>query len=244
MLAQAWSFRDGVALKCSAAEQVAQDLSAILHDSGTHKVLDLGSGSGGPIKIISSVSALAETEFVLSDLFPNIPAFEKVVHGSKGRVSYCKEPVDATDCPGAPGRARTMFASMHHMPETLLEGILRSCVASKETFIAFEATNRSLPVIVFFLMSLPLLAILHVCTLAANLEFLKALRCFVFLPVLGLILVHDGIVSCLRTYSRQEFLEIASRADAKNEYRWYVSERALEGVFWIPLTVYVGMPTH
>jgi hypothetical protein len=58
-------------------------------------------------------------------------------------------------------------------------------------------------------------------------------------PVVPLVSLFDGLVSCLRTYSIQELRELTEDLGANN-YRWNVGE--LKGKGPIPITYLIGFP--
>jgi len=247
ILNQAWEFEEGQLAKRSAAKQVAGDLARLVERSQTNELIDMCSGGGGPVGVIAKTDALKKCTFTLTDLYPNLAAFERAAKGSDGRVKFITTPVNATSCTigdGKKGYIRTMFASMHHMTPELLEGILLDSVAKGHVFAAFEATNRSPLAILSLTLPLILLSAISLFYAFSRLPLGLAIARAFFtcvVPIIPAILIADGFTSCLRTYSRDEFMEIVKRADPENKYEWIVNERLLEGVP-IPLTSYVGMP--
>ena len=60
------------------------------------------------------------------------------------------------------------------------------------------------------------------------------------IPVLPLVMLFDGLVSCLRTYSVQELCELTARLEA-HHYRWDIG--AVKGkASPIPVTYLIGVP--
>jgi len=247
ILALAWEFEEGLLAKRSAAKQVAADLARLVESSKTNELIDMCSGGGGPVGVIARTEAMKKCTFTLTDLYPNLTAFERVAKGSDGRVKYISSPVNATSCTFGEGNKRhirTMFASMHHMQPDLLQGILRDCVAKGDLFAAFEATNRSPLSILSLTLPLLFLSIISIFYSFSRLPIGAALVRVFFtciIPVIPAILVVDGFTSCLRTYSREEFMAVTKSADPDNKYDWMVNERLLDGLP-VPLTSYVGTP--
>jgi hypothetical protein len=58
-------------------------------------------------------------------------------------------------------------------------------------------------------------------------------------PVVPLVSLFDGVVSCLRTYSVQELRELTAGL-ATNSYQWDFGE--LKGKGPIPITYLIGLP--
>jgi hypothetical protein len=60
------------------------------------------------------------------------------------------------------------------------------------------------------------------------------------LPIIPLVLLFDGLVSCLRTYQPRELRELIGGLAAP-EYRWETGEQA--GTFGsLPITYLIGYP--
>lgn len=62
------------------------------------------------------------------------------------------------------------------------------------------------------------------------------------IPLLPLIALFDGLVSCLRTYSVEELRDLAARLDA-NDYHWDIGTvKSTMGP--IPITYLIGVPNE
>ena len=205
------------------------------------------SGGGGPVAVLARINSLKDCKFTLTDLHPNLPAFHRISLESGGRVGFCEKSVDATKCDYRDGNAkflRTMFASMHHMQPALLKDILKDCVEKGNPFGAFEITNRSIFSLLHLPFAVPAIVIIYVLKNFLRKGLMKGLLYALFtipIPIIPLTLLLDGWTSCLRTYSRKEFMAIAQEADPERKYDWVVVERMAEGVS-LPLTVYMGLP--
>lgn len=174
--------------------------------AGCDEVLDLCSGSGEPVSIL--LEALDRTgapapRFVVSDLFPNVPALEQVAARHPGRVRVVARPVDATDVPtDVDRRARTVISAFHHFPPDLARRILADCVAKRRAVFLLEALAGDLR---------GLLAILPAMTagmlatpLLTRRDRLKKALAIYASPVVALTGLWDAVVSDLRTYRADE----------------------------------------
>jgi hypothetical protein len=65
----------------------------------------------------------------LSDLWPDLEAFERASRLSKGAITYDAEPVDATQVPGQLPGFRTMFQAFHHLRPEQARAMLADAVA-------------------------------------------------------------------------------------------------------------------
>ena len=151
-----------------AAAAVLQDLSRKMGKSGSFGkkerlvvVVDVCSGSGGPIPAISQLFSderrnkderRKEDEdnfkFILTDLYPNADAISKLHNtndddkvkdeddgASEKNLSYWTESVDAANIPENLAEIcdiTTSFGSFHHLPESVALEILRDTVTSGE----------------------------------------------------------------------------------------------------------------
>src|SRR5687768_8834201 len=86
---------------------------AFVAAAGAKEILDVGAGAGGPARILASEIARAgrtPPRFILTDLKPQIEAWEAAHARFPGVIDFEREPVDATRIPPAMarGRARTI----------------------------------------------------------------------------------------------------------------------------------------
>lgn len=185
-------------------ERVVPLLQETLSRSRARRVIDLCSGSGGPwLQLYSRFGASSgeAIEIWLTDLYPNLPAMAAAAKQAHGQIHYVKEPVDVTRLPPELDGFRTLFTSFHHFPPDLARRILQDAVDHKQGIAIFEQTQRSVLGLLMML-TLPLIALVAV-------PFIRPFRLSrlfwtYIVPAIPLVLLHDGIVSCLRTYTAAE----------------------------------------
>jgi len=215
----------------------ANCLSKLMSRDVTTEIVDLGSGSGGPIAHV--VKELGEGGFkasvTLTDLHPNVSRFECIAAGSS--IRYWPEPVDATRVPDALSGIRTMFASFHHFRPQAAGGILRDAFEQRRPICIFEGTSRT-PAAIASTLLIPFLVLL-LTPLVRPLSWMQILLTYL-VPILALLIFWDGLVSQLRTYSVQE-LEEFTRDLQLPAYRW---EAGLIGIPRMPAGVpyLIGWP--
>ncbi len=203
---------------------VVPQLHHALQQSQARRIVDIGSGSGGPwLQLFPhfrqlSVQPLGSrpVEIVLTDLYPNLPAMRVAVQRSHGQIQFVGTPVDATQMPEELEGFRTLFTSFHHFPPDVARAILQDAVNQRQGIGIFEQTQRSVLALVVMLF-LPWIALLIV-------PFIRPFRLSrliwtYLIPAIPIILGIDGIISCLRTYSTVEMAEMIAELHG-DAYVW------------------------
>jgi hypothetical protein len=188
-----------------AFEPVAPLLARALERHGARRVIDLCSGGAGPtVKLAESVQVRLgfAPEVVLTDLYPNLEAFAWSRAHAQVPVSYESSPVDALAVPEHLQGVRTIFDAFHHFRPKQARALLADAARKRAPLLIVEATERSLPALIGMLLFVPLLVLLLT-------PFVRPFRwrrlLFTYLiPVAIPLIVFDGIVSCLRSYTPNE----------------------------------------
>lgn len=195
-------------------------LAEALEQSGTEHIVDLCSGAGAPV--LSLLPVLEELggaprSVTLTDLYPNRGAFRAAADGGRGVVIGVEVPVDATDVPAELIGFRTLFTSFHHFSPADARKILADARLKREGIGIFEFTERNLMLWLIPVLLIPL--VVAVCTpFIRPLTWRRLLWTYV-VPVVPLVAGWDGLVSNLRSYTRDELLELAD-AKGRDDYRW------------------------
>jgi hypothetical protein len=163
------------------------------------EIVDLGSGSGGPVEEVVRELRLQglEVTATLTDRYPRKIEIE-------GVLRYWPEVVDATQVPSTLGGVRTMFASFHHLRPLEAKRILRDAFDNRKSIFIFEATART-PAAIASSLLIPLLVLLMTPRIRP-LSWQQILFTYV-VPILPLLIFWDGLVSQLRTYTVEELKE-------------------------------------
>ncbi len=223
-------------------ENVLPRFMLALKRSGSTQVLDLCSGGGGAwtnLRGTLDAGGSESPKICLSDKFPNAAAFEKAKARSKSVIDFVAEPVDATDIPAKLDGFRSFFTAFHHFSPKQARAILADAVAHNRGIAIFEAPGRSILAVLFaFLM--PIVSV----GLAPFIRPLTWSRLFwtYVIPVVPFVLCFDGIVSCLRVYSRRELREFVDGIGA-DHYHWEIGEDA-SGPVPVPVTYLIGYPIN
>lgn len=214
------------------SEALAELVARALKESNTSNIIDLCSGSGGPmidvVRILRGKPGFEGIQLTLTDLYPSMEAAELINNQEGSNVSYRTSPVDATkidgEIAGSAGLVglaglRTMVSSFHHMRPEAARKILESAQKSRQPICIFEISDNSHPMLLGWL-ALPINFVM--CLLITPLARPVTLRQLVFtyiVPIIPLCFAWDGAVSNARTYTLDDLDELLS--GLRNEdYRW------------------------
>jgi hypothetical protein len=174
---------------------------------------------------------------ILTDKYPNsrIPIAARENH--KVSLRYLSDSVDANCVPESLHGFRTMFSSFHHFSRAEAIRILQNAVDHGEGIGIFEAAQPRLRRI--------LLSTLMLVGGFATAPFIKPFRLSrlfwtYVVPVIPFVLFFDGVVSCLRAYSREQLSEMVNNVDADG-YEWDMGEDA-GGL--VPITYMLAIPVR
>ena len=198
-------------------------LKQVLEGLDGRDIIDLGSGSSGPLP---SVQKQLETEehypvtITLTDKFPNLQALRGVAAASQGKVRYVETSVDAMDVPAELTGFRTMFVAFHHFPPHAARRILADAARKGAGIGVFEYTEPSLVWFITILL-LPLYLWLTVPFMRPW-SWERLLWTYV-LPLPILCAMWDGFVSCLRTYSPAQLRQLTHSIESQ-DYSWEIGK--------------------
>ncbi|MGD8861446.1 MAG: hypothetical protein PVI30_15665 [Myxococcales bacterium] len=222
------ALRDATTLYLETVERVfgvhrlfAPKLAEALSSTGERRLLDMGSGGGGPIRhVVAEVERTlgAPVHVTLSDLRPNERAARVLEAQGDGRLRYLREPVDASNPPPALPGVRSMFAFFHHLPPAAARETLARAYRGREAICIFEITDPT-PAGLLGCLLMPLYVLLFT-PLVRPLTVSQLLLTYL-LPVLPLLIAWDGLVSTLRTYDPEQLRRMTR--DLQDEgYRWEI----------------------
>ncbi|WP_051296117.1 hypothetical protein [Eisenibacter elegans] len=198
---------------------------ALVHTQATH-IQDLCSGGGGSVlplrRHLSQHLPHGAPDFVLSDLYPNLPAYEALATQSGGHIRYVDTPLNALDAAAEPQSFRTIFNGFHHFRPPEAQQLLQQAVAQQMPIGIFEPLDKS--VWQFVVNTLALTVLMWVAT-----PFIRPFRwdkmLFTYLiPLIPLCTLWDGWVSILRLYSPQQLRQMTTQADPKGLYHWDIGK--------------------
>ena len=214
------------------ADAHAVVLPAIVHAlrrTGCRRIVDLCSGSGGPLVALRGriEAEVGPIEVVLTDLYPG---------AAPSDVAYDPRPIDARRVPEDLRGMRTLFEGFHHFRPDDARAIVADAVSRREPIAIVEGTERTWGMLLAMALVVPLLVPIVTLTSIRPLDPARVLLTFV-LPVASLTIAWDGLVSCLRTYTVEELREMT--AAAGGDYDWDIG-RVRAGA--VPIVWAVGTP--
>ena len=200
---------------------VVPPFEEFLRQAGVNRVLDLGSGAGGPARIlVREIRRAGHTppEFLLSDLHPRVEAWEAARRESPDAIAFERASVDATNIPprlGA-GRVRTIVNVLHHFPPPLAGRILEDAVRSSRGVFVVEPFGRN-PLAYANLFPAGLPALLLNPLLSPRERLAKGVITWLT-PTALLVGLWDGVVSAMRMYTEDDLRTMV--APFGDSWRW------------------------
>jgi hypothetical protein len=225
--------------KTAAYGSIAPIVEQALRTARRRSIVDLCSGAGGPwLDLGPRVgSGAAGFHVLMTDRFPNVAAFETAKARSEIPMSYCEDPVDARQVPPGLEGFRTLFSAFHHFPPAEARAIIQNTVDAEQGIGIFEITRRTTPAV--FSMLLWALSPLFFTAFVKPFRWSRLLFTYL-VPLVPFVLLFDGVVSCLRTYSPSELTDLVGELGAPN-YQWQAGEFRLS-VLKAPITYLIGFP--
>jgi hypothetical protein len=156
------------------------------------------------------------------------------------KIVFRDDPIDASAVPPELRGFRTLFSSFHHFPPPQARSILADAVKQRCGIGVFEVTNRS-PATILWMLATPLLVLL-VVPLIRPFRWSRLVWTY-FIPIVPLVALLDGLVSCFRTYTLGELKVLISGLSIPEEYQWEIGEeRTGFGLF--PIVYLLGYPNR
>jgi hypothetical protein len=198
-------------------------LCYFLQRVGAERIVDLCSGGSGPWQQFYRTIGRAFGEpfrIVLTDRYPNLAAFRLARELSGGVVDFREEPLDACSLPPGLSGFRTLFGSFHHFAPAQARGVLQDAVDCGQGIGIFEMTDRRGATLLAML-TVPFFVLLH----TPKVRPLRPSRFFFtyLFPIVPVLVMVDGIISCLRSYSTAELAELTGSLTGK-PYDWEIRQ--------------------
>jgi hypothetical protein len=180
-----------------------------LAKSGTHKLLDLGSGGAEQIAMLikqAKSQGVHATHFVLSDLYPNVNTWQELQRQyGEDNISYMEQPLSAMNMQGVSLRHWSIFSAFHHFAPEDVQKLLQQLIQNGDGLCIAEFTNRRWFDLAPMILSLPVHLV--VPFFAKEFKWSKLLFTTI-IPIVPLIVAFDGIVSVLRSYKKEEIIAL------------------------------------
>lgn len=248
-------FRDFITdhLRCSlASARVAEAHRAIairlkqaMDQLETREIVDLCSGGGGPLLAVQRhlASEMAfPTRVTLTDLFPNVLAFQRIEAEGNGTVQCRYDCISVFEVPGELRGIRTLFTSFHHFRSADAHRILEDAVAKRVGIAVFEPLKRT-PKMIMLVFLVAVVRAFFRTPKVGKLTLARFLLTYV-IPLCPMIVAWDGIVSVFRTYTLEELRELTE--GLSHGFSWEIQqvEIPFRFGFTMPLTCLIGIPNR
>lgn len=189
--------------------------------SGNNTIIDIASGGGGGLITIARhlKKHNPSLKIILTDFYPNLEAFKRTQFLAPETFEYISEAVDALAVPTSLKGLRTQFLSLHHFKPEQVKAILQNAIDNHQPIAIFEGQQRTIKSMIPMIFS-PISVLLST-------PFIRPLNpdrlLFTYLiPILPLVVMWDGIISVLRTYSVEELNSIILELNHHEQFDWEV----------------------
>ncbi len=194
----------------------------VLPQSGNKQIIDLCSGSGGPMM---SVHKQIQQEYhddltlILTDIYPDSNFAERLNNTNHDSISYQLSPVDAANVDNNLKGVRTLVGGFHHMKPDKAGHILQDAQAKAQPICIYEISDNSLPIFLWWV-SIPTIFIMtfFITPLVRPFTWQQALFTYL-IPIIPLCFAWDGAVSNARTYTLDDMQQLLVNLKEEN-YRW------------------------
>lgn len=191
-----------------------------LRASGEKSVVDLCSGSGGPMETIYAKlkENHSDLKMSLTDLYPNKEAADHFNSGVDGMI-YVTNPVDAAHVPSDLKGVRSMICCFHHMPPKVARGILEDTKNANQPLVIFELSDNSFPkLLAWTAFPINIIVSFFITPLARPMTWYQLVFTYL-IPVIPVFYAWDGAVSNLRTYTVKDLDQLLEGLEDES-YSW------------------------
>ncbi|WP_187263213.1 class I SAM-dependent methyltransferase [Pontibacter beigongshangensis] len=195
-------------------------LQQLLRKTRQAHFTDLCSGAGGGIEVIREELGRqmgTPVKVTLSDLYPNLEAYQYLQERSGGLIDYIPDPVDATAVPAAVQGTRTIFSSFHHFRPEQAQAILQDAASKRVPIGVFEGASKSWWELAILWLVFPFI-ILIVTPFIRPFKFSRLFFTYL-VPLIPVGIIWDGTVSLLRMYTPDMLRKMVAHVQAPN-YTW------------------------
>jgi hypothetical protein len=205
-------------------------LKQALERGNSKAIVVLCAGSGGGILDVASALP-PDTRILLTDFAPDAS-----FTSSSSMISYDARSIDARDIPADLKGVRVFYGSFHHFDPPEAKVILDAALRANEPIAIFEGTERSFRGIAVCLL-IPIL-VLIIMPQIRPFRLLWIVLTYL-IPVLPAVILWDGLVSSLRSYTQKE---MGAFVESLKAYEWEVG--VLSGPHREHISYLFGTPKH
>ena len=221
-------------------EPAAVKIVDLLESTKSVQVIDLCAGGGGTMEQMQKIIELKyapAVQFILTDIFPNVNAYQFIKDKTKGKISFVESPINAAKVPMALTGVRTIFSAFHHFDTVVAKKVIEDAVEKNVAIGIFDGGDKNILFII-------IMTILHPIAFILFTPFFRPFKWsrlfFTYhIPIIPFCTMWDGIVSIMRLYTPQQLLKIACSVNEEN-YCWKAGK--LKNKFGMNITFLLGHP--
>ncbi|WP_350293956.1 hypothetical protein [uncultured Croceitalea sp.] len=207
--------------KFNTSEDMAKLLAKLIKQTNTSKIIDLCSGSGGPmldvISHLKNIHKIKNVELILSDLYPNLEAAKRI-NQTDDSISYRTIPLDATNLENDTKGILTMVGSFHHMKPQVARNILVEVQKNNQPICIMEI-NKKFPIVLWwFFIPLSIILCLFITPLVKPLTVKQIIFTYL-VPIIPICFAWDAVITSGRIY-RMEDLDVLLKGLKTEHFTW------------------------
>ncbi|MGB1018089.1 MAG: hypothetical protein ACPGVH_03390 [Chitinophagales bacterium] len=202
-------------------KELTKLLKPLVEENESKLIVDLCSGSGGPMPdVVDNLIYKEDIEglkLTLTDLYPDMSSAKK--YQKLDYVSYYTKPVNATNVKESLRGLRTMICSFHHMKPFDAKAILQSAQDDNTPIFIYEISDNSAPIFLWWI-AIPInfIMCLFITPFVKPLSWQQLVFTYL-IPIIPLAFAWDGAVSNARTYTLSDLDELLEGLGS-NKYKW------------------------
>lgn len=197
-------------------------VSAFIIRTNKKVLMEHCSGDGRVLLLIESQlfgREFDEISYIQSDIRPDF--FAKKINQLNSKFHYIEKKVDATRCNDYNKHPKIFINSFHHFTREQALKILEKNLKNRNEVIILEYCRNSILGYLSMFISLPVIFV----TLPFRTDTKDLPMMFLFtyaLPLFPLMVLWDGIISCLRSYSNMELAKIIYETGIEAKLTTYI----------------------
>jgi hypothetical protein len=161
----------------------------------------------------------------LTDKYPNLESFHRLVNLGNPPIIYHSQSVDALEMPSHLEGMRTIFTGLHHFRPNEARKIIQHAVDQRAAIGIFDLSiPRPLGLLAAPLSPLVTFVLHFLLTPFVRPITLERIMWTYFIPVIPLITSWDGLASVLKVYTPEELKSLVDSI-RNEEYTWEIGMR-------------------
>jgi hypothetical protein len=196
---------------------VAPLLQQAIQNTQSQRIIDLCSGSGGPVEQIQQQLRHlgCDVPMVLTDKFPNFSSY-RLLNEKDSQILFADHEVDATDVPQTLTGFRTLFSGFHHFDQATARQVLQNAVDANAGIAIFDGGDKNI-LTIFGILFLQPIGFVFWTPFFRPFRFSRIVFTYL-IPIIPICTVWDGAVSILRLYTPKDLQQMAS--ETGGNYHW------------------------